>query len=289
MASMYLNYFCEDMSFPFFIQHGHHEEEMFVHTHADFSELVIILSGSAIHVVGEESFAIGKGDVFVINQGTSHGYFNAEGFQLCNIMFRPEELFQEAFDLNELEGFQALFVMEPYLTLRNQFKSRLALDMREFDFVYDLIEQMQIEYNQPLAGRKAVLLSQFYLLVVRLSRTYTFPDQINGFQVINIAKSVSFIEKHYCDKMTLKQLAEISYMSERNFSRVFVSAYGMTPFTYIMNVRLVNATRLLRSSILPISMISEQCGFTEHSFFTRCFHKKYGVSPSEYRKKSVNS
>ncbi len=281
---MYLEYFCKDLSFPFLIQHGQHEEDMFIHTHADFSELVIVVSGSAIHVVGKESFAIQKGDVFVINRGTSHGYINAEGFQICNIMFRPEDLFQEPFAFNASEGFQALFVVEPYLTKKNQFKSRLTLDVKEFEVVYDIIEQMQKEYDQALVGNQVALRSMFYLLIVKLSRIYTFPDKIKGFQAINIAKSVSFIEQHYSNKLTLKQLAKISYMSERNFSRVFVNAYGMTPFTYITNVRLTNAKRLLQTSNLSISLISEQCGFTENSFFTRCFHKKYGLSPSQYRK-----
>ena len=47
----FLNWFTQDETFPFFIQYGTHDEDLCLHTHADFSELVIVLSGTATHVV----------------------------------------------------------------------------------------------------------------------------------------------------------------------------------------------------------------------------------------------
>ena len=58
MNKMYLNAFTQNTNFPFFIQYGHHDDSMFLHTHADFSELTIVLSGTAIHVVNNEKYFI---------------------------------------------------------------------------------------------------------------------------------------------------------------------------------------------------------------------------------------
>ena len=68
MEDMWLHYFTNDESFPFFIQYGAHEDTMFMHGHADFSELTIVLDGSADHVVENEHFPVQKGDVFVMGK-----------------------------------------------------------------------------------------------------------------------------------------------------------------------------------------------------------------------------
>ena len=73
-SEMHLHYFTTQKDFPFFIQYGHHDENMFLHSHADFSELVFVLGGYATHIVNEEEYSIKKGDVFVINENTSHGF-----------------------------------------------------------------------------------------------------------------------------------------------------------------------------------------------------------------------
>ena len=66
MNNMWLNYFTQDDSFPFFIEYGGHDDEMFMHGHEDFCELVIVMDGTADHVVQQERFHVRKGDVFVM-------------------------------------------------------------------------------------------------------------------------------------------------------------------------------------------------------------------------------
>ena len=72
MFRMPLSAFLQDESFPFFIQYGIHKEPLYLHSHDNFSELVIVLSGSAEHIVDSERYRIRKGDVFVISDETEH-------------------------------------------------------------------------------------------------------------------------------------------------------------------------------------------------------------------------
>ena len=91
--------FTKSEDFPFFIQYGYHDSECYLHGHEDFSELVIVLEGSAEHTVGTEHYPISKGDVFVINQDTEHGFTGVSDFRICNIMFRPEVLFEHIYNI----------------------------------------------------------------------------------------------------------------------------------------------------------------------------------------------
>ena len=78
-----LSIFTESEDFPFFIQYGYHyDDDCQMHGHVDFSELVIVLAGRAEHLVGKEKYPISKGEVFVINKDTEHGYNGASNFKI---------------------------------------------------------------------------------------------------------------------------------------------------------------------------------------------------------------
>ena len=68
MGPMYLHYFTQDASFTFYIQYGYHEEDVEMHLHADFSELVIVINGTAMHHVNNEAFFIKKGGCLCIKR-----------------------------------------------------------------------------------------------------------------------------------------------------------------------------------------------------------------------------
>ena len=138
-SEMHLHYFTTQKDFPFFIQYGHHDENMFLHSHADFSELVFVLGGYATHIVNEEEYSIKKGDVFVINENTSHSYKDPHHFRICNIMFQPDYFLRDFGDIKSLPGYHSLFVIEPALTQQNGFQSRLHLSPERFEEFLSLI------------------------------------------------------------------------------------------------------------------------------------------------------
>ena len=126
-----LREFTNEEDFPIFVQYGYHNDDFVTHMHEDFSELVIILEGHAMHRVGEESFYIKKGDVFVINENTSHSFYDAKELRLCNIMFSMKKIFQGRYDITQCAGFHALFLLEPYHVQKEHFTSRLLLNEKE--------------------------------------------------------------------------------------------------------------------------------------------------------------
>lgn len=283
MTKMKLNYFTNDDSFPFFIQYGRHDEDLFIHSHEDFSELVIVLEGSAAHIVDEEEFMIHKGDVFVISNNTSHGYRNTENFQICNIMYRLNYLFSGDYDITKSAGFHALFLLEPYYSKEYKFVSRLKLDQIHFDKVFSLIKRMNKEYEDKLEGWHTLLQANFMDLVVLLSRLYDFNTSSIKTDFINIAKAVSYIENHYMEDLSIQMLAELSHYSKRHFIRIFNETYHTTPVNYIISLKIRQGCALLKETDLPIATIATRCGFNDSNYFSRIFRKQMGITPTHYR------
>lgn len=285
MSNVYMNWFTTDEQFPFFIQYGGHEEEMSLHKHVDFSELVIVLNGHATHVVNNEESFIKKGNVFVINSGTSHAYKAPYDFKICNIMFRSEMLNSAGSDLRTLNGFQALFILEPFYRSINPYQSKLNMSIVSLEYVSSLISIMIKEYEEKIHGYKTMLACRFMELVVYLSRQYDHQEKGIDPSLMHLANAISFIEDHYLEQVTLEEIATKSDISVRHLNRIFRAYFLTTPKAYLQRLRLERACTLIQQTNLSITEISYQCGFNDSNYLTRQFKKTYGMSPKSFRNK----
>lgn len=284
MDTMSLYYFTTVEDFPFFIQYGYHDEDMFIHTHTDYAELVIVLNGSAKHHVDDELYNIKKGDVFVINENTAHGYSNTSDFYICNIMYSPSDFLPLSLDIRMSAGFHALFIIDPYIAKTYRFMSRLTLEASEFDRITNTIELLYSEFICKEEGWKTATLAHFNSLVVALSRKHSLTASEFTANIINIAKSVSYMDKYYNEPLSLKSIAEKSNMSVRHFSRCFKLVYQTTPWKYLLSLRLNRACHLLTSTSRSVSEIAYQSGFSDGNYMSRQFRLQLGITPCDYRR-----
>lgn len=282
MFEMQLDFFIHYDSFPFFIQCGGHQGGMYFHTHADFSELVIVLEGSAINIVGEEQFKVEKGDVFVMGMGSSHGYAEAKDFKICNIMFRFDRLLEANLDVKELAGFHSLFVVDPVTA--ESFESRLKLSPELFNKVKKIVLAAIDEYEHDTPAKKTLLFAYFLQIVVILSRYYgTTPKEKES---EGISAAAAYMERHFNENITNEKLLEISHYSQRHFIRLFTECYHTSPHKYLQNIRMRQACILLSQTDKSITEIASCCGFNDSNFFTRVFKRQMNITPREYRKKT---
>lgn len=98
-----------------------------------------------------------------------------------------------------------------------------------------------------------------------------------------IKTMMKFIATHYNEELTLKQIADSSYISVRECCRCFQDNLGLTPFSYLIDYRLHKACDLLSHTTLPITIISSACGFNTSSYFSKVFREKFGCTPKVYR------
>ena len=67
------------------------------------------------------------------------------------------------------------------------------------------------------------------------------------------------------------------------FARIIKRIFGITPSQLIAKTRIAAASRLLRETDRTIADIAHECGFTDHSAFTRAFRAVTGVTPTHFR------
>ncbi|NND81046.1 MAG: helix-turn-helix domain-containing protein [Gammaproteobacteria bacterium] len=83
--------------------------------------------------------------------------------------------------------------------------------------------------------------------------------------------------------LSMRKVAKLFGMSQRNFTRRFKQATDMTPVQYLQSRRLAAAKDLLQNSNLSIKEIAYRVGYVDVSYFTKIFKQYASVTPKEYR------
>lgn len=94
---------------------------------------------------------------------------------------------------------------------------------------------------------------------------------------------LTFLEDHFADELTLKQIAESAAISETECLRCFQRSIGTSPIRFLKEYRLQRAADLLRTTDESITEIATTCGFFDMSYFTRAFRQLYAATPTCYR------
>ena len=122
------------------------------------------------------------------------------------------------------------------------------------------------------------------LLTLLMESSWHRETRTNTPKKMDISLVKSFLDEHYKEKLSLESVASQFFMDKHYLARLFKEQYGVTLVTYLQQVRITHAKRMLRFTDKSIEEIGLECGIGELNYFSRVFKKLEGVSPSEFRK-----
>jgi AraC-like DNA-binding protein len=123
----------------------------------------------------------------------------------------------------------------------------------------------------------------FYQQQVLSIRKAVYPNEDHTKKIIQARR---FIDAHYSSELDLDRIAREACISKFHFIRLFRKYYGRTPHTYLKEVRLAAAKRLLQKGI-PIRHVCYAVGFESVPSFTRLFKSTTGNTPGTAGKKAI--
>ena len=88
-------------------------------------------------------------------------------------------------------------------------------------------------------------------------------------------------EKH---EMSLAVLAEEFHLNPQYISQLFKNEIGVNFLSYLTNIRMEKAKKLLLSTSLSVAEVAERSGYGDYRVFTKVFKKSEGITPSQYRR-----
>lgn len=154
------------------------------------------------------------------------------------------------------------------------------------DRVVRAVKDFFTEYEEKTPGYRQLLAASAqmitHLLIRALFDLSRKSEKITACMGIN--KAIEYINRNYSRKITITDLSHVAGFSPSHFTRVFKNETDLTPSDYIMKTRLDIAKRMLRTGDEIITTIALECGFNSSSYFSHCFMRTFGISPSQFKK-----
>jgi AraC-like DNA-binding protein len=104
--------------------------------------------------------------------------------------------------------------------------------------------------------------------------------------VEKIRPAIRYILRNFSQSISLHELSSVCGLSYYRFCHIFSEIMGVSPVSYITDIRISHACTLLLESDLDIAVIAGDCGFCSPAYFSEQFKKATGMAPREYRKRA---
>ena len=97
-----------------------------------------------------------------------------------------------------------------------------------------------------------------------------------------------FIDNNYRRNLTMDEIAASVYRCNDYVQKQFKQYYGVTPYTYYLEMKMAHAKYLLQRTNLPIKQIADQLGYKSDRYFSKRFRAIVGVTATYYRKNGAD-
>ncbi|MBE5883644.1 MAG: helix-turn-helix domain-containing protein [Lachnospiraceae bacterium] len=250
------------------------------HSH-DFPEIAFVLSGAGKYRIEDVIVPVQEGDLLIINPGIRHQALNGVNHEITTTEFFV------AFTDIQFKGYPANFFPvkdgEHIIHTTGELRQKL----------FKICSSMEAENAVCRQGRYFMLkayLIQMILLVIREQCEQPLSLKGYAFESANkkyvVEQMVNYFEDHYSEKISLDRIAGNMYLSPFYISKIFKSETGDTPIRHLINIRLEKAKELLESGAEnSIQEIAASVGYDDAYHFSKLFKKRYGITPSQARKK----
>ena len=99
-----------------------------------------------------------------------------------------------------------------------------------------------------------------------------------------ILKIKEYLQLHYSENIDLNLIAELVNITPSHLSNLFKKETGVNFSTYLTDVRMQAARKLLQSPEFLIYEVAEKTGYSNAGYFGKAFKKYWGISPEEFKK-----
>lgn len=255
-----------------------------MHGH-EFSELVIVASGSLSHIHAEGTDRLHAGDFFVIHPGEQHGYANLTNKTVVfNLLYHCSRA-PVALSMAGLPTLPLFFPKEPS-GCRARTIGRIP--KRELPHIVNLVREIRREEDARRPLGAAVSASLFAALLMRLFCATA--EAAAATAESPIQAEIDYIAQHLAEKITFKELCAVSGKSISTLSREFKKSTKHSPGDYILNLRVEKAQALLsQPKKLPLAEIASLTGFCNSSHLSRALSAHGYSATSRARKKPGRS
>lgn len=260
------------------------------HSH-EYIEIVYIISGKAVHVVGENRIPANKGDLFIINRDVTHAFYgdtdSRESFCAYDLMFLPDFLDVNLINGGDFTSLGSSFLFYSMFPQEKAVGADLHLASNSYNDFGELFNKIYLEYYGMERGYINIIRAYLVELIVKIFRRMDVKtdhsSSMRKSQIIDAA--LDYLRENYSMHISVSDLASHMFLSRDYFSKLFRNTTGMTVMVFLKQLRISEACRLLLETDRSVTDIAQYCGFHDMKHFYAAFRSETGTTPGAYRKK----
>lgn len=223
--------------------------------------------GEGIFVVEGKEFKVAQGTGFFFSPKVPHRYYS---------IVEPWETYWLNFEGSGITSLLDLFNINRW----EVFAPTTPINSLE---QFCTMEQLLEQENPEKVIETSLNLYSFLFTHKTRKKISTFQQTNNRF--IQLRPVLLFMEGNFNTTISLDEMADLIHISSNHLCKLFKMTFGMTPFHYLIQMRLQRAKQLLiQSPELQINEISRQVGYSDTSYFCSIFKKQELITPLEFRK-----
>lgn len=243
--------------------------------HHDWIEIIYLIHGELEVQINNETKKLKKNEFIVINPMSIHSTRCRDGNTAILLQIPLSFLEEFVPDIREYRFFVDLDSKDP----RTQTKLG---DIR--NTLQDLWIAYQFQAEGYLFRCYSLIFELIYILVHSFSQKLDRKElQRNQKNLERIERIIDYVNCHYTEAISIKEIAGVLGLNEIYFSRFFKANMGTTFLEYLNMVRLEKIYVDLLNTNMSIGEIQEKHGFYNEKVFRRMFREVYGCSPREAR------
>ncbi len=145
-----------------------------------------------------------------------------------------------------------------------------------FGKIYKIWNEKDVGYFYRAAALFCEILAECYRENYRL-----MPNESS---VGKIDSAVNYLNLHFTDpNLRISDAAEMSFVSEIYFRKLFLEKYGVSPKKYLVTLKIQRAAELIAEGYHSLKEVAALSGYPDYQYFCTQFKRVKGVSPSEYK------
>jgi AraC family L-rhamnose operon transcriptional activator RhaR len=243
------------------------------HTH-DFLEVAVLLEGTVTHLTATGRQVLAAGAVTAVRPGQWHGYAEPGRALIGNLYLGEELLHRELRWLLDVGDLSRFLLRGGLSTGRLDAAARSGVRGR-------LVELAGVRARPGTAAAvRAVGLATTVL--AELARVRLAGAPTPAFSPA-VRRTVLLLGREPQRPWTMGELAAEVGHSVSHLHREFRSQLGATPMAWLARTRAEVAASLLVQTERPVAWVGQQVGWPDPNYFSRCFRRAHGMSPSAYR------
>jgi YesN/AraC family two-component response regulator len=245
-----------------------------------------VKSGSGSYYVRGKQYQMKEGDLIIFNHIEPHGWMVESEFMDMKVMI---------FSTNLVSRFKYDYLI-PFIERGSDFKNKISKNDFFASEIVQMMDEIYVEATKKSEGAHLLILADVLRILTFLIRYYendgllmakseTILEKRSNMK--RLENALSYINEHYMEKITLKQVADLVFMSESYFSSYFKSVIDRSFIDYVTDLRLQRVNELIDTTDGSICEIAMESGFNNMANFYRIYKKHFGeLSP---RRRKINS